>query len=709
MAIELTQVTSEPWSSDEEEINEEEYNESEAFLLDRNTPNSDGRDAPTQIESSWKRSLLLVAFAGVMGLVAVVFLFKIRYQGGNALIKDPIVETPYSDYPKPIQDRKPLPTKTLAPVHDRNPLPTKMLAPLSPTRMNASIDYHLSPIQELQIQNYKNHDALMLHIHASRNAGETMCAWAKLNGPVPSIRCYDFHDGDPGIPSILHNSTLNRPWSHNETTHHVKELRKHFHMVQWTNVAHWPRSVNETAWENPNLLSTIVMRHPIERLISYALHFNRVVVNNTGWWSFVKYDDRANNGMLGNILGFGAGQGEGTPELYVEMAKTYLSRFTIIIDQDCLDESLVTLSELLDVTYDESIPRRKPTRHQSPRSIFQNDDDMYEYLVRQNRRDLELYTWAKARSVVRCNPSSPIVETASENEAVAARLATYQNDLIQSIDYKVPESNQSLKDLQIRNYLDGNALMLHSHITHHGGTSLCNWAKENGATPAFACVYGDNWPKGLPNARDKTPWTFHETNEYVPLLRKHFHLVSWEYTITNPLRSFHATNWLHPNLVSVIVMRDPLDRLQSEQEAPRGTNVSEIDWINYANGYHTNNYALRTLTNKEGCVKAADTGDDCLWLAKRLLRQFTVVIDQACFDESMEALSKMLNLTYNKRDPVWHSHPPARERIGYDDVYDFLVRRNRKDIELYEWSKSISIVNCSALPRLKDGRANGTL
>jgi hypothetical protein len=240
--------------------------------------------------------------------------------------------------------------------------------------------------------------------------------------------------------------------------------------------------------------------------------------------------------------------------------------------------------------------------------------------------------------------------------------------------------------------------MLHSHITHHaGGTSLCNWVKSNGPTPLFACKYGDNWPSNLTTAKDRTPWTYQETNEYIPLLRKHFHLVSWEYTITDPLRSFQGTNWLNPNLVSVIVMRHPLDRLLSGREAPKG-NVSEIDWWNHANGYHTNNYALRTLTSKESCVKGEKTGEDCVWLAKRLIRQFTIVIDQACFDESMEALSKKLKLGYEKDRTGAHSHPPAKERIGYDDVYDFLVRRNRRDIELYEWSKSRSIVDCSALP-----------
>lgn len=36
----------------------------------------------------------------------------------------------------------------------------------------------------------------------------------------------------------------------------------------------------------------------------------------------------------------------------------------------------------------------------------------------------------------------------------------------------------------------------------------------------------------------------------------------------------------------------------------------------------------------------------------------------------------------------------AKERIPYNDVYNFIVEQNKMSIELYEWSKKISIVQC---------------
>jgi len=40
-------------------------------------------------------------------------------------------------------------------------------------------------------------------------------------------------------------------------------------------------------------------------------------------------------------------------------------------------------------------------------------------------------------------------------------------------------------------------------------------------------------------------------------------------------------------------------------------------------------------------------------------------------------------------------HQSAKERIPYPEVYEYLLEKNRLDIELYEWSKTLALVNCS--------------
>ena len=61
----------------------------------------------------------------------------------------------------------------------------------------------------------------------------------------------------------------------------------------------------------------------------------------------------------------------------------------------------------------------------------------------------------------------------------------------------------------------------------------------------------------------------------------------------------------------------------------------------------------------------------------------------------MVALGYALNLTITTRgfEGVFHKeHAPLRDRFGNDTLYEHVKRRFRRNIELYEWSKSRSIV-----------------
>jgi hypothetical protein len=56
------------------------------------------------------------------------------------------------------------------------------------------------------------------------------------------------------------------------------------------------------------------------------------------------------------------------------------------------------------------------------------------------------------------------------------------------------------------------------------------------------------------------------------------------------------------------------------------------------------------------------------------------------------------NGTKNRRRQLKkHSHPPPSERIPFPDIYKALREKNKMDIALYEWSKSIQLVRCDTL------------
>jgi hypothetical protein len=108
----------------------------------------------------------------------------------------------------------------------------------------------------------------------------------------------------------------------------------------------------------------------------------------------------------------------------------------------------------------------------------------------------------------------------------------------------------------------------------------------------------------------------------------------------------------------------------------------------------TNNYALTRLVGRP-CCQGVNTDPKYLEEAKDLLKRFTFVLDIECLEAGLVALADILGITpvRNRKRKV---HPPPEDRIP-SEVHKFLLQRNRLDIALYKWTKTISLVDCSAL------------
>ena len=267
-----------------------------------------------------------------------------------------------------------------------------------------------------------------------------------------------------------------------------------------------------------------------------------------------------------------------------------------------------------------------------------------------------------------------------------------------------------IKQRRVDNYINGTALILSTHITHHAGTAVCAQMKTFGPSPDFACMgpgkpNGDEhpWPPGLDTNTMRKSWPYNNTAKYVQKLRPYFHFFSQEHRHYGNL---HRTNWEHENLVSLIVMRHPIERFLAGGKCGKlhgtlsgdPTNETQAMYWEYANEKCADNYALRVLTDDPNCVNGANTSQECLNGAKRLLSRFNFILDQACLDESMVALGKALKLNISlptSKNRLHHIHPTSiPERLKNDTLFEFLRYRFRRDIELYEWSKTKSIVKC---------------
>ncbi|KAL7479287.1 hypothetical protein ACHAW6_005022 [Cyclotella cf. meneghiniana] len=274
------------------------------------------------------------------------------------------------------------------------------------------------------------------------------------------------------------------------------------------------------------------------------------------------------------------------------------------------------------------------------------------------------------------------------------------------------ETNSSdVKQLQISNYIAGKALILNIHITHHAGTSVCVKMSQLGPTPSFACMKkksGDNspWPAYDPNI-NKFSISYDDASTLVQVFRPYFHFMAMEYPRWGNL---HNANWEYENLVSMIVMRNPLDRflaggkcgrfhnsLINEADPEPSEEVQRLFW-EYANDGCADNYALRVLANSAHCNEG--NMNECFESAKSLLQRFTFILDEDCLDEGMEAMGAQLHLDITSdsfESHLHHEHTSAQERIHNDTLYEFLLDKFHYDIALYEWSKNMSIVKCTEL------------
>lgn len=275
--------------------------------------------------------------------------------------------------------------------------------------------------------------------------------------------------------------------------------------------------------------------------------------------------------------------------------------------------------------------------------------------------------------------------------------------------------------------------------------------------PAFACL-GDrdhlvngtafDFHKG--GHKRYTPVEYNKTGDYVRALRPHFHMTSWEYGHVNHMHGkLSRTNWEHPKFLSVVITRDPISRLlagdglmQNEYRGYDTGTLSHAGWWDYAsNRENTDNFFLRQMEGtryKSRIVPKPVKGengftysDDNLPTIDRLrtffdieesnyhdavsmLNRFTIVLDIACLSDGFEAMIDLLGLnstvvnaelaSMNKSRSKRGDHKKlsTRERIGYDDVYEYLLEQNQWDIKLYEYSKTISLVNCDEVARNKE-------
>ena len=244
----------------------------------------------------------------------------------------------------------------------------------------------------------------------------------------------------------------------------------------------------------------------------------------------------------------------------------------------------------------------------------------------------------------------------------------------------------SYSDLRWK-YYNHKAVVMNIHITHHAGTTLCLWATCNGhAAKDYKC----SQPGGL----SATAFTHTSEIERKLLGIYDTKYVSFEYRTFQQEDDLSKVDWQAPWVISVLVVRDPLERLLAADytvEAKYGSvkNRTAEQWWQYAtDDTYSRNYQTRILG---GGVKT-----DALRNSQALVSKVTFVLDQHCFNANL----KRLGMLFGWKAPKGFNHGPLRSRgsvtsrINNDTLLGFLEERNRDDIEFYRWARERSLVRC---------------
>lgn len=301
-------------------------------------------------------------------------------------------------------------------------------------------------------------------------------------------------------------------------------------------------------------------------------------------------------------------------------------------------------------------------------------------------------------------------------------------------------SRYEIKAQQIENFKNDKGILLNLNVVHHGGTTVCQEVTDVLKGPSFNCLnpleqddVGDDFPADW-------PWASEDTAINIEIVKKNFKFLTWtlhphkpvsvsrmnekqrrkqgnslysHFLTHNPMfycqPTLSDTDWENPNLVSMLVIREPLSRSLAgdalmQQMYPGifvHDNATITEWWDFArNPTHTNNFALRVLSANHSCCSGETTDRSFLEQAKEQIRRFTFVLDIDCLEHGLEKIAEQLEFElhhWDQSEDKNHDHSPVKDRIPFPDVYEFLQKRNKLDIELYEWAKERALVDCKAV------------
>jgi len=144
-----------------------------------------------------------------------------------------------------------------SPPEERRPPPDDLR--ISSTT-SGGLRYSLSNRAGQQAEQFRLGSGLLLNVHITHHAGTTMCGTIGRAVGAPRFVCMgvkpEDNVTDPGYPK-------SNPWPRLDTAKNIAIVRRYFRYVSWEYNKAPKLPLSETDWENPALVSILVVRDPM--------------------------------------------------------------------------------------------------------------------------------------------------------------------------------------------------------------------------------------------------------------------------------------------------------------------------------------------------------------------------------------------------------------------------------------------------------------
>lgn len=220
------------------------------------------------------------------------------------------------------------------------------------------------------------------------------------------------------------------------------------------------------------------------------------------------------------------------------------------------------------------------------------------------------------------------------------------------------------------------------HLDGRAGTFICDYMSRIA-----------NFSADLDCTPETSAWTYNRSADSATSDHR-FQILSWD-AGSDPSS---VVNLGDPHIVSIFIMQDPLRLVQAVDELLGGkhSRMKAAKVREEAKKIAKNHSTLGLLTGKS-CLGGANATRSCFVKARSTLKKFTFVLNQACLADSVNALAFELELPHAKLGRSTSDHRDRRVRyraVNTNSLTEYVLDQLQGDINLYEWSRSMSIVKC---------------